>query len=89
MTEITFTDAAIDDLRRIGRDAVPKVLKKVLLLLGSPTAGYQLGGDLTGFRKLKYSSSQTSSNASANSAATPSRPLRRFASRCPTGSHDG
>jgi mRNA interferase RelE/StbE len=52
MTEITFTDAAIDDLRKIGPDAVPKVLKKVLLLLDSPTAGYPLGGELTGFRKL-------------------------------------
>src|SRR5580704_2915690 len=52
MTEITFTDAAIDDLRRIGPSAVPKVLKKILLLLDSPAAGYPLGGDLTGFRKL-------------------------------------
>ena len=52
MTEITFTDTAIDDLRRIGPSAVPKVLKKVLLLLDSPRAGYPLGGDLTGFRKL-------------------------------------
>lgn len=52
MTEIAFTDAAIDDLRRIGPDAVPKVLKKVLLLLDSPLAGYPLGGELTGFRKL-------------------------------------
>ncbi|WP_433682682.1 hypothetical protein [Nocardia sp. CA-119907] len=30
------TDAAIDDLRKLGPDAVPKVLKKVLLLLDSP-----------------------------------------------------
>ena len=52
MTEIAFTDAAIDDLRRIGPDAVPKVLKKVLILLDSPGAGYPLGGELTGFRKL-------------------------------------
>jgi mRNA interferase RelE/StbE len=52
MTDVTFTDAAIDDLRRIGPDAVPKVLKKVLLLVDSPTAGYPLGGDLTGFRTL-------------------------------------
>ncbi len=48
MTEITFTDAAIDDLRKIGPDAVPKVLKKVLLLLDSPTAGYPLGGVKSG-----------------------------------------
>jgi mRNA interferase RelE/StbE len=52
MPEVTFTDAAIDDLRRIGPDAVPKVLKKVLILLDSPDAGYPLGGELTGFRKL-------------------------------------
>jgi mRNA interferase RelE/StbE len=52
MTEVTFTDAALDDLRRIGPDAVPKVLKKVLILLDSPEAGYPLGGELTGFRKL-------------------------------------
>lgn len=52
MSEVTFTDAAIDDLRRIGPDAVPKVLKKVLILLDSPEAGYPLGGELTGFRKL-------------------------------------
>jgi len=52
MTEVTFTDAAIDDLRRIGPDAVPKVLKKMLILLDSPDAGYPLGGELTGFRKV-------------------------------------
>lgn len=52
MIEITFADAAIDDLRKIGPDAVPKVLKKILLLLESPAAGYPLGGELTGFRKL-------------------------------------
>jgi mRNA interferase RelE/StbE len=52
VTEITFTSAAIDDLRRIGPDAVPKVLKKTLLLLESPLAGYPLGSALTGFRKL-------------------------------------
>jgi mRNA interferase RelE/StbE len=52
MIEVIFTDAAIDDLRRIGPDAVPKVLRKVLILLDSPDAGYPLGGELTGFRKL-------------------------------------
>ncbi|WP_274561629.1 type II toxin-antitoxin system RelE family toxin [Streptomyces spiramyceticus] len=52
MAEITFTDAAIDDLRRIGPEAVPKVLKKVLLLEEEPAAGYPLGGELTGYRKL-------------------------------------
>jgi mRNA interferase RelE/StbE len=52
VSEITFTDAAVDDLRRIGPDAVPKVLKKVMHLLDSPMAGCPLGGELTGFRKL-------------------------------------
>jgi len=52
VVEIVFTDAAIDDLRRLGPDVVPKVLKKVLILLDKPDAGHSLGGDLTGFRKL-------------------------------------
>lgn len=52
MVEISFTDAAIDDLRRIGPEAVPKVLKKLLILQSDPKAGYPLGGDLTGYRKL-------------------------------------
>lgn len=52
MTEITFTDGAIDDLRRIGPSAVPRVLRKILMLVDSPRAGYPLGGDLSGFRKL-------------------------------------
>jgi mRNA interferase RelE/StbE len=52
VADVVFTDAAVDDLRRIGPDAVPKVLKKILLLLDNPEAGYPLGGELTGFRKL-------------------------------------
>jgi mRNA-degrading endonuclease RelE of RelBE toxin-antitoxin system len=52
MAEIVFIDAAIDDLRRLGPDVVPKVLKKLLILLDDPEAGYPLGGQLTGFRKL-------------------------------------
>jgi mRNA-degrading endonuclease RelE of RelBE toxin-antitoxin system len=52
MAEIVFTDAAIDDLRRLGPEIVPKVLKKVLILLDDPEAGHPLGGTLTGFRKL-------------------------------------
>lgn len=52
MVEITFIDAAIDDLRKVGPEAIPKIFKKLLLLLDSPTAGHPLGGDLTGFRKL-------------------------------------
>lgn len=52
MAEVAFTDAAIDDLRRLGPDVVPKVLKKILILLDDPEAGHPLGGKLTGFRKL-------------------------------------
>jgi mRNA interferase RelE/StbE len=52
VAEIRFTAAAIDDLRRIGPDAVPRVLKKVLLLASDAEAGYPLGSELTGFRKL-------------------------------------
>ncbi len=52
MVEVTFTNAALDDLRRLGPDAVPKVLRKVLLLLNNPKAGYPLGGELAGYRKL-------------------------------------
>ncbi|WP_433221810.1 type II toxin-antitoxin system RelE family toxin [Microtetraspora malaysiensis] len=52
MSDVVFTAPAVDDLRRIGPDAVPKVLKKILLLLDTPEAGYPLGGELTGFRKL-------------------------------------
>ncbi|GGP37832.1 type II toxin-antitoxin system RelE family toxin [Saccharothrix coeruleofusca] len=52
MTDIVFTDAAVDDLRRLGPDLVPRVLKKVLILLDDPEAGHPLGGQLTGFRKL-------------------------------------
>jgi mRNA interferase RelE/StbE len=50
--DVVFTTPAVDDLRRIGPDAVPKVLKKILLLLDNSEAGYPLGGELTGFRKL-------------------------------------
>lgn len=52
MTEVLFTDAAIDDLRRLGPDVVPKVLKKIQILFSDPAAGHPLGGELTGFRKL-------------------------------------
>lgn len=52
MAEVVFTDAAIDDLRRLGPDVVPKVLKKILILHDDPAAGQPLGGPLTGFRKL-------------------------------------
>ncbi|MFD9699121.1 type II toxin-antitoxin system RelE/ParE family toxin [Lentzea sp. NPDC059081] len=52
MAEVLFTDAAIDDLRRLGPDVVPKVLKKIQILFDDPEAGHPLGGSLTGFRKL-------------------------------------
>ncbi len=52
MPDVSFTDDAIDDLRRLGPDVVPKILKKVLLLVDNAKAGYPLGGELTGFRKL-------------------------------------
>jgi mRNA interferase RelE/StbE len=52
MAEVVFADAAIDDLRRLGPDVVPKVLKKILILLDDPEAGHPLGGPLTTFRKL-------------------------------------
>lgn len=52
MADVAFTDAAIDDLRRLGPDVVPKVLKKIMMLLADPAAGHPLGGTLTGFRKL-------------------------------------
>jgi mRNA interferase RelE/StbE len=52
MAEVLFTDAAIDDLRRLGPDVVPEVLKKIQILFDNPEAGHPLGGELTGFRKL-------------------------------------
>jgi mRNA interferase RelE/StbE len=52
MVEISFTEPAIDGLRRVGPEAVPKVLKKLLILLADPKAGYPLGGELTGYRNL-------------------------------------
>ncbi|MFE0022176.1 type II toxin-antitoxin system RelE/ParE family toxin [Amycolatopsis sp. NPDC059021] len=52
MAKVVFTDAAIGDLRRLGPDVVPKVLKKAQILRDDPEAGHPLGGPLTGFRKL-------------------------------------
>jgi mRNA interferase RelE/StbE len=52
MAEISFIDDAIDDLRRLGPEIVPKVLRMILMLLDEPEAGYPLGGELTGYRKL-------------------------------------
>jgi mRNA interferase RelE/StbE len=52
VTEIRFTNDAIDDLRRLGPEIVPKILKKILILETNTQAGQPLGGELTGFRKL-------------------------------------
>lgn len=52
MTKIEFTNEAIDDLRRLGPDVVPRILKKILLLETNAEAGQPLGGELTGYRKL-------------------------------------
>jgi mRNA interferase RelE/StbE len=52
MVEVYFNDDALDDLRRIGPSAVPRILKKLLILETNIEAGYPLGGELTGFRKL-------------------------------------
>ncbi|MCR3746361.1 type II toxin-antitoxin system RelE family toxin [Lentzea californiensis] len=52
MAEVLFTDAAIDDLRRLGPDVVPRILKRIQILLDDPETGHPLGGELTGFRKL-------------------------------------
>ncbi len=49
---IVFTAAAVDDLRRIGPSVVPRVLKKLLILETNPEAGFPLGDELSGFRKL-------------------------------------
>ncbi|HTI19488.1 MAG TPA: hypothetical protein VL652_00770 [Kutzneria sp.] len=46
MAEVVFIDAAIEDLRRLGPDIVPKVLKKVVLLCEDPEAGHPLAGGI-------------------------------------------
>ncbi|GIH92261.1 hypothetical protein ACFFMN_05095 [Planobispora siamensis] len=35
-SDVVFTDPAIDDLRRIGPDVAPRILKRILLLLENP-----------------------------------------------------
>lgn len=52
MPRVVFTDAAVDDLRRLGPAVAPKVPKKILLLERNAEAGEPLGGGLTNFRKL-------------------------------------
>lgn len=76
MAENAFTGAAVDGLRRIGPDAVPRVLKKLLLLEENPEAGYEL----TGFRKpvvgrnswrISYRITETKQRESSWTAAQP------------------
>jgi mRNA interferase RelE/StbE len=43
---------AEEDLRQVGRQDIPRVLKKIALLETDVHAGYPLGGELTGFRRL-------------------------------------
>jgi len=43
---------AEEDLRHVGRQDIPGVLKKIALLETDVHAGHPLGGELTGFRKL-------------------------------------
>lgn len=53
MVEIYVVRAvAEEDLRHIGRQDIPRVFKKLALLETDAHAGYPLGGELTGFRKL-------------------------------------
>ncbi|MGB9483688.1 MAG: type II toxin-antitoxin system RelE/ParE family toxin [Candidatus Dormiibacterota bacterium] len=52
MTAVVFTDDAIDDLRRVGPDAVPRILHKLLVLEANPQAGAPLVDELSGYRKL-------------------------------------
>lgn len=52
MAEIVFTDAAIDDLRRLGPSVAPRILKKILLLETNAYAGQPLARDLATYRKL-------------------------------------
>lgn len=52
MAAIVFTDAAIDDLRRLGPSVAPRILKKILLLETDAHAGRPLARDLATYRKL-------------------------------------
>lgn len=49
---VTFTDGALDDLRRLGPDLAATVLEKVVTLRTDPEAGDPLAGQVTGFRRL-------------------------------------
>ncbi|MDS1272487.1 hypothetical protein RIF23_19550 [Lipingzhangella sp. LS1_29] len=52
MASVVLTADAVDDLRRIGPQAAPTVLRGILPLEDNPELGYPLGGELTGWRKL-------------------------------------
>jgi mRNA interferase RelE/StbE len=53
MAEIYVVRAVVEeDLRRVGRQDIGLILKKIALLETDIYAGYPLGGELTGFRKL-------------------------------------
>lgn len=52
MADIVFTDAAIDDLRRVGPSVAPTILKKILILEDNPRAGQPLAQELATYRKL-------------------------------------
>ena len=52
-TEIRFVRSVLEeDLRRVAREDVPLILKKIWLLSTDIKAGYPLGDDLSSFRKL-------------------------------------
>lgn len=53
MGELYFHARVIEeDLRLIGRQDIPAIFKKLRILSTNVKAGYPLGGELTGFRKL-------------------------------------
>jgi mRNA interferase RelE/StbE len=52
MAAVAFTDAALDDLRRFGPAAAPRVVDEIRVLEREPAAGSPLVDDATGFRVL-------------------------------------
>ncbi len=51
---ITFTDPALDDLRRLGAAAARRALERIALLEGVREAGESLATIETGYRKLSW-----------------------------------
>jgi mRNA interferase RelE/StbE len=49
---ITFTDPALDDLRRLGAPAARRALARIAVLDADPTVGDDLAAIDTGYRKL-------------------------------------